>query len=158
MEIIKNIKQITMNRLKFGFASIIAILAVTITIAAQAGAFETKKLPPLPDCYLPSISYDSNADCVADRSVDLPDACSSTDALQAPGKKIFSGLSTNPTNVIDQDEFASECNGAQNFVCCVFVIEDTSTPCAGQQLIDLEGLGTAKRWIVSSVACKQVQD
>ncbi len=54
-----------MKRFKIGFAAIIAILAISVTVASYAGAFKaTKAAPTAIDCYT-SVAYlpNSPSDC-----------------------------------------------------------------------------------------------
>lgn len=137
-----------MKRLKIGFASIIAVLAVTLTIAAQAGAFETKKVV-LPNCYIPtSLAY--GTDCASAGSISVGDLCSATNVVNAPNKLVFGALSDAPADKITPAQIETACAG-DRVVCCVF-IEEIETNCASALEQELDGV-TAK-FRITSVDCK----
>ena len=138
-----------MKRLKIGFASIIAILAISVTIAAQAGAFESKRVV-IPNCFLPSsITFDS--DCSLPREGVLTPSTSCEDAQFADEKYVFGGLAD--AGKLNSEEVIDICNGPE-FVCCVLVEPDFL--CNDQQNVSLNG-DPVTRYKIKEVKCRPTQ-
>lgn len=145
-----------MKHLKLGFASVIAILAISATIAAQAGAFEAKRTQ-IANCFIPtSPSFDYKATCGSAliSFTTSQTSCSDAAVTGATGGHIFAGLD-NSSKIAD-DAVIQQCPGLENVVCCVFVEADPS-PCSldvpAQPAVALNGL-TADEYRIVSIKCK----
>ncbi len=113
-----------MKGLKFSFAAIIAILAVGVTVAAQAGAFEAKSVAV--DCYTPNFSTRPLANCTAvTKNIVATSACSQV----LPQDHIFaiSGSLVDPSICVGTSE-----------ICCVKLVVDPN-PCPAQTQVDPPG-------------------
>lgn len=144
-----------MKSLKIGFASIIAILAVSLTIAAQAGAFESKKRAVLPNCYIPTATLQYKTLCTATTpsSFAAGDNCAAAQTAAPAGTHIFGGL--DEAFLIDPEEFGTLCPG-DGKVCCVFVTEDLS-PCAAPNAVQPQfplNSAPADEYAISSIRCR----
>ena len=111
-----------MKSLKFSFAAIIAILAIGVTFAAQAGLFEAKKALPA-DCYQPTSLTNF---------IDVRTVCATDEANIVPGVNcsvavVGDHIWTLSTSQIDPELL---CPGGTKF-CCLRVEEDLN-PCQNQ--------------------------
>ena len=140
-----------MRLLKNSSASIIAILAVFTTIAAQAGAFEAKRFP-IQNCFIPIFTIDYSISCIDNWWFSAFESCSSSFVTQAEmfNGHIFGGL--NDFSKIFDWDVATQCPGAPNIICCIFVEEDYD-PCWGQPYFSLNGLPFAP-YRIESIICK----
>lgn len=136
-----------MKNSKISFASIIAIMAATLTLAAKADALITS--PPLPDCYIPSPTVSYKTACTDPiTTFSAGSRCSSSAVVNAPGKHLFGGISD--ANKILADDLETECP-AGGAVCCIFVEVDPA-PCRDQPEITLNGV--TDKWRITSVRCR----
>lgn len=136
-----------MKRFKIGFLALIAVLAMSFTVASHEGAFKTKKVLAETDCFLPTINQIRAADC--NSTLNPLTTTTTCNAAQAyVGGHIFQ---LTASNAIPSEEVEETCPDPQDFFCCAFLEEDDQ-PCSGQQAFDI-GAG-AKLYRIASVRCK----
>lgn len=134
-----------MKRFQIGFAAIIAVLAMSFTVAKHTGAFDGKKRFATDDCFRPegASALQYKATCPSSTTTLLEtSSCFST-----VGQHIYS-LDAN--KVYTSGQISSKCPGNGNF-CCLQVVEDLS-PCIDQPTFNI-GAG-AKHYKISAVFCK----
>lgn len=130
-----------MKALKGSLVALVAILAVGLTVAMQAGAFESKAPLRVADCF-PTATI-ANASCV---QVAVNDGLACSPVPSILNRPIFS-LSTAPIDPV------TDCpTGAK--LCCIKIV--TGTQLCNQPQIDLDGTGPlpAQYYRVSSIECK----
>lgn len=133
-----------MKKLRISFAAIIAIVAIGLTVAAQAGAFENKAVRVITDCFRPH----------ADLEVKLPSACNAADVeipvgTQCNTIQAGSAIVSVGTPFYTPAQAQSLCLGGQYF-CCFTVVESANCPAVAA--IDL-GEG-AKKYAVNQIFCR----
>ena len=134
-----------MKKLRFSFAAFITLVAVGLTLAANAGAFKNTNFAPAAagDCYtnvpvlLQSVCTEENADPT--------DPCN----IIAIGDE----LRALPSGVIPEAQIPTDCPGAQNFFCCAQL--EIGGSCEAQPELTIDGVQA--KYKVKSVKCKQLQ-
>ncbi|WP_341843583.1 hypothetical protein [Chitinophaga caseinilytica] len=135
-----------MKNLKFSFAAIIAVVALGFTIAAQAGAFETKAVR-VADCFRPTVELKNGCPAGEPAQVLIGAACSSV--------QLNDHIYDLSTTLIDPTP--AVCNSGQ-FICCFRIVAETSTACSDQPTIDPEGSLPSAKYKVSQVFCKSTNN
>lgn len=141
-----------MKRFKFAFLALIAIAAMSFTIAEKNGAFASKK-KAVTDCFRPNtltpqLKVKNPANCVAaEELLTATVQCNTIQAYQTNQYKIWS---LDPAFVYTQSQISTQCPGSGAF-CCLTVVEDSS-PCPSQPTFDI-GAGL-KAYKVSQIKCR----
>jgi hypothetical protein len=145
-----------MKRFKISFLAVIAVAAMSFTIASHEGAFKknTLKRAAETDCFLPSISSDGKDACSNTKTAFNTTSCT-TASNNYPGKHVFDlvqGGSIAAANI------TTTCPGGNTF-CCFTVTTDAAplTNCSptnpNQPQITI---GTHTRfYAVDQIFCKQ---
>ena len=141
-----------MKKLKFGFATLVAILAIGLTIAAQAGVFENKKLVADENS-----CFDVRTGSGLTISIKPQDVCATTVVLSQSldcteiyddnSSAIFTQLTASSPEV---SSIEIDCPGTQK-ICCVEIQPYTSA-CANQPLLNF-GTGTTLGYEVKEIHC-----
>jgi hypothetical protein len=138
-----------MKRIQIGFAAVIAVLAMSFTIAEHSGAFNAKSAKLTTDCFKAggTNGLKIRHSCTsATITISVTDPCSVT----MQGDRVWS-LDAN--NVIAAGNITTECPGGNTF-CCFQVTEDTG-PCLSPNVQPTFGIGAgAKPYKVNAVYCK----
>lgn len=147
-----------MKKLRIGFSALVALVAIGLTIAAQAGVFENKialTVAAESDCFDvqtasgQSIEVKDQDDCSASK-ITLNETIECVDNT-LDGYKIFTDLST--LNPVALPEL--ECGG-EDQVCCIEVARDQTARCTTPELqpqFNIGG-GQAFTYVVANVRCK----
>lgn len=147
-----------MKSIKFGFATVIALLAIGLTIAAQAGVFSKKVVAAQDFCYQSDVLV---RDVCTNATVTLVQGELGWDCEDlAPylNAHIFSpNLTIDQTDKLNRiTEAPSVCPGGEKF-CCFEVIVDTA-PCVPQSQPTIVLDGTSNKFIISNIRCKTFVD
>lgn len=139
-----------MKHLKNGFAAVIAILAVGLTLAVQAGTFESKSKFAADDCFRASAAITTKALCTQTATA-VPTNC--TQAQAREGQHLF-GL--NQVDPIPNENIGDACVGGTVF--CCLTLEPDPAPCASPNPVQpsflLAGTSTADQYRVLEVFCQ----
>jgi len=123
-----------MKRFKIGFAAIIAILAISVTVASYAGAFKhTKAAPAANECY-GNLQVCATATLPAINLVIDQSTCSAAQARATAGAKVIS-----VSNIIADPD--ATCDNGSLF-CCARITGVVQPTCA------------ASTAVISAVECK----
>lgn len=138
-----------MKRFQIGLTVIIAVLAMSFTIAKHTDTFDSKRPFAINDCFKAGGTNGlkvKRANCLGSVITITP---TSSCSVPLPGDHIFS-LDT--ANSIPASEIPVICAGV-NIFCCLQVAEDAA-PCIGQPTFDI-GAG-AKHYKISAVYCQEI--
>lgn len=137
-----------MKGLKFSFAAVVAILAIGVTVAAQAGVFAGKVRISETECFVPVSSAApitvKTTNCLTTSNIIPTSVCN--ELLE--GQYIFA---LNPNSIVQDPE--ADCDGTAQF-CCLTIARLTpqETPCSGQPTFTFDE-GTF-RYKVLQILCK----
>ena len=128
-----------MKALKGSLVALVAILAVGLTVAMQAGAFESKAVR-VNECYFGVTTLDPLNNCAQKTAIECDDIVTN--------EPIFS-LST--TVLTDQGQIDEECPGGSTF-CCVKIVQGARL--CTQPQIDPAGAPALGYYRVASIFCQ----
>lgn len=136
-----------MKRFKLSFAALIAVVAIGLTITANAGMFKNTVVAPEDFCYTPASNVAGKTACDV-ATVQLPTL--TCPQGQAYVNKPLYGIS--PANRITKAQANLECPGGSTF-CCAEIEPIPSALCAGQPQFNIDATGL-KFYRITVVRCQ----
>jgi len=139
-----------MKRIQIGFAAIIAVIAMSFTIAEHNGAFKAKSVKATTDCFKAggTNGLKIRPTCGASTvTISTTDNCI---GITAVGDRVWS---LDVANAFASAVILDNCPGGNTF-CCFQVTEDTS-PCTSPNTQPKFNIGAGnKAYKVSAIFCK----